>query len=437
MTQENRDRPNNDLSGEDLHGEDLSGALLEGFDLSGCNLQNANLRGAFLYRADLFGADLRGADLTAARLIGSRLMDANLEGAILCEVEAEAAVVADAKLSGSNWTKAELSLANFAGADLSRCDFTGACLVRANLTSAKLDATNFHHASLHEAILCDVDLSQAARLGYATSGECRVDLLCLQRTSDGLLHRPSQRQSVEAFLRESIPEELLDQCLAILARHPSTPPQAPAETDLEVDRRFREKDPLAQFRVQHIPITPARVEALERCLDGATKEQEVQSFLEANPDILVRHIGGGHGLWVIPRAELGKEHVTDFMIAERNSLGMCWTAVELENPRQRLFTKAGDPTAILNHAIRQILDWREWLSNNLDYARRPIEDHGLGMTDVRADLPGLILIGRRSDLDQATRHRRHRLSIEHRIDIRTFDGLLQSVRSDPPYGLKD
>src|SRR5260370_22118867 len=84
------------------------------------------------------------------------------------------------------------------------------------------------------------------------------------------------------------------------------------------------------------------------------------------------------------------------MIGAAHSFGVDWVAVELESPRAVPFTKAGDPSATLNHAIRQILNWRTWFTHNLSYATRPESENGLGLSKLRPDGEGLILIGRRS-----------------------------------------
>ncbi len=181
--------------------------------------------------------------------------------------------------------------------------------------------------------------------------------------------------------------------------------------------------PLGQFFVWWNDLTRGSITRFQRQLAQATREQDVQAFLEREPMMLVQHLGGGHGRWVIPRKRLGAEHVTDFMIGERDSAGWGWQAVELESPHARMFTKNGDPTAQLTHAIRQIEDWRDWLTRNASYAARD-----LGLTDVRPDLPGLVLIGRRANEDPATKNRLRQMMVQRRIQIHTYDFLLDNAR---------
>jgi hypothetical protein len=142
------------------------------------------------------------------------------------------------------------------------------------------------------------------------------------------------------------------------------------------------RGPLAEFGVRWLGDHTAAEAALRNCLQTATTEAAVQSILEEHPVLLARALGGGHGRWVIPQRRLGAEHVPDFIIGEKSSLGYEWTLVELESPSQRMFKRNGDPTQALSHAIRQILDWRSWLTVNLNYARRSRDSNGLGLDDI-------------------------------------------------------
>jgi hypothetical protein len=175
-------------------------------------------------------------------------------------------------------------------------------------------------------------------------------------------------------------------------------------------------------------ITRAEIAAFESALDEARDEYDMQRFLEANPRILIQHLVGGRSAWIIPKKRLGAEHETDFMIAQKASGGLVWYAVELERPQARIFNKNGDPSAALTHALRQINDWRDWLSQNRDYAARPRERSGLGLISIDPELEGLIVIGRDAELDQcATASRRRRLERTHRIKIETYDWLLSQA----------
>ena len=107
-------------------------------------------------------------------------------------------------------------------------------------------------------------------------------------------------------------------------------------------------------------VLRSEVEEYRELLKHARTERPMQAFFHLHRHFLVEHLRGGHGRWAIPQQRLGCQHVTDFMIGAAHSFGADWVAVELESPRARLFTKEGNPTATLSHAVRQITDWRAW-----------------------------------------------------------------------------
>jgi hypothetical protein len=194
----------------------------------------------------------------------------------------------------------------------------------------------------------------------------------------------------------------------------------------EVWEDSRAKDPLRDFYSFWDTVSESDVDALREALDSAKREEDIQQFLQANPKYLIQHLGGGHGRWIIPKQRLGAQHVTDFLIGERDSMGFRWQAVELESPGAKMFTKSGNPSAPLTHAIRQIQDWRMWLAANQNYAARDRGEDGLGLTEIHPDIEGLIIMGRRAtELDQ-TRRLRRQMGRDLKIEIHTFDYLLDA-----------
>lgn len=175
-------------------------------------------------------------------------------------------------------------------------------------------------------------------------------------------------------------------------------------------------------------IASEDVTAFESTVELATKEQDVQTYLAANPMMLVQPLGGGHGRWVIPQKRLGSEFVTDFIIGDKDSSGYTWIAVELESPRARLFTETGDETAALRHAWRQIEDWRVWLQSNQNYAARRIEDAGLGLIDISPNCEGWIIMGRRRHLRPEQKARRREWAQRNNVKVHTYDWMIERAR---------
>ena len=186
---------------------------------------------------------------------------------------------------------------------------------------------------------------------------------------------------------------------------------------------------LPEFVVEWESIAPRVLKEFERLLAENRGERPLQAFLQCYPSILVQMLRPSPSGWVIPQKRLGDKHVTDFILGHYNSLGHHWFPVELESPSAALFTKSGDPSSTLTHAIRQIQDWRFWLTQNLDYARRNRSDGGLELKNIRPDPQGIIFIGRRHLLTPDTQARREQMSRELRIDIHTFDHLFETAQS--------
>jgi len=185
--------------------------------------------------------------------------------------------------------------------------------------------------------------------------------------------------------------------------------------------------PLREFFVRHLGITAKQVRKFQDCLATSIDERPLQTLFEANPTLLVQHLHGS-GRFVLPKKCLGSEFVPDFVIGEHHSFGYDWELVELESPTIPFFTKAGNPRAQLTHAIRQVQDWRAWLQRNQNYASRTRGESGLGLTDITANAPGLIIMGRRSLLDAGTNDRRRQMTTDLKIEIHTYDYLLERAQ---------
>jgi hypothetical protein len=124
------------------------------------------------------------------------------------------------------------------------------------------------------------------------------------------------------------------------------------------------------------------------------------------------------------------EYVPDFVIGERSSSGFEWQFVELQSPHARLFVKSsGRQSKQFDEGLRQINDWRRWLDNNRDYARRPRARHGLGLDNASGSDPGLLIIGREADLSEADIERRRQLDQQKNIRIHTYDWLVRQAKA--------
>lgn len=125
---------------------------------------------------------------------------------------------------------------------------------------------------------------------------------------------------------------------------------------------------------------------------------------------------------VFSEFQRGTQKRPDFVFAREDSLGVRWHLIEIEKPSNRLFTKSGDPTKELTHALRQLHDWRTWMLENRDYVLRHFPFQGrmarIGLTEPSFTL----IMGRRLDPTDNARALARRLS-EHPLHLMSFDRL--------------
>ena len=208
------------------------------------------------------------------------------------------------------------------------------------------------------------------------------------------------------------------------------PPVVRAVGDLKIRTPSRADalcdEPLADAFVWWDDIEQSDIDKYVIALNAASDERPLQRHLANNPLLLVQHLHGGHGRWVLSQKRLGSEYVTDFVIGAGSSSGVEWQFVELQSPLARLFVpSSGRHSEQLDEGIKQILEWRRWLDENRDYARRSRARQGLGLTDVSGRDPGLLLVGREAALNDNDRQRRRQLDQELNIRVHTYDWLVR------------
>ncbi len=175
-------------------------------------------------------------------------------------------------------------------------------------------------------------------------------------------------------------------------------------------------------------ITESDIEELRDIVESAKDERPLQQFIEDHPTVLASLLGGHHGLYCVPHPRLGTAYVPDFLIASVDSAGVRWVLVELETPRSRVtLAKKNDLDQHARAGVAQVLEWREWLQNNLEYARRPLTEGGLGLAGVRPQDEGLVLVGRREFLRPNHEQVRRQTKEDRRIQIHTYDWLLERL----------
>ena len=177
-------------------------------------------------------------------------------------------------------------------------------------------------------------------------------------------------------------------------------------------------------------VTPEDCASLRGLLDSDPQEAEVHRFLEDNPKFLIQVLGTGHGRFQLSKPRFGAELIPDFLVAEMSSIGIEWHLVEIESPRCPVQRQDGLPTSELNHATGQMGDWRHWLMDNLDYARRSKDQNGLGLVGIDPRASGLVIIGRRQEYSARYNEIRRRMIDRERIVIHSYDWLVDVAQSN-------
>jgi hypothetical protein len=145
-------------------------------------------------------------------------------------------------------------------------------------------------------------------------------------------------------------------------------------------------------------------------------EAEYQRFFEKHPALL-----DPLAATIVPRQVLAEIWRTDFVIRRFDDQ---YVFVELEKPRDALFTTYPQPSASLSHALGQVFSWFAWVEDNIAYA----STHGF--PNIHAPR-GLIVIGRDRDVN-ADQRRMLRLMndlLNHRILIWTYDEVIRNAKN--------
>ena len=102
-------------------------------------------------------------------------------------------------------------------------------------------------------------------------------------------------------------------------------------------------------------------------------EREVHAFLKQFPYVLIHLFNKSWNFYhIFPEFRLGTDFRADFAVVSANSGRWEVILIELEGPRDSLYTKQGLPNRKLNWAIRQTNDWRDFVSEQKDCLRREV-----------------------------------------------------------------
>jgi hypothetical protein len=182
----------------------------------------------------------------------------------------------------------------------------------------------------------------------------------------------------------------------------------------------------------------------QKLIETKPTENIIQSFLEEHPIVLLHAMLDGFypvastRSALFAKVTLGSQHEVDFAYCNWNSGGNWWTFIELERSDVQMFTKAGDPSKYLTHAIRQVTDWQTWLNDNYEYAKSEMQKYFEENTreftyadHFRRPCNMIIVISRRANLSPETNRRRMQICSDNpRLEIMTYDRLFDDYWLD-------
>jgi hypothetical protein len=184
---------------------------------------------------------------------------------------------------------------------------------------------------------------------------------------------------------------------------------------------------LRRWHVDERALTAHDVDRLRGVVNTAEDEAPIQMFLQENPHVLAALLTGAQGRWIRPQVKLGARYVADFFIADADSWGIRWLLIELESPRVRALKRNGEWAKEARHAQHQIQQWQHYIAENPDPVRKPTEDEGLGLVDIEAGVPALILISRRDLVASDPAWLRRALRLNSGVEMHTYDWLIERV----------
>ncbi|NER23910.1 MAG: DUF4263 domain-containing protein [Symploca sp. SIO1C2] len=185
-------------------------------------------------------------------------------------------------------------------------------------------------------------------------------------------------------------------------------------------------------------------------LEQAKGEREIHSFLKEEP-FLVWHTfmrSGGHSSYVIPEFSFAGKYRADFAVMQSFSGGWNIAFVELEPVDEKPFNQDGSPSPRLRSAIKQIDDWKNFVSdekaslcshlagaarnNDTLYPERNLAREPscvkMPLRDPKTYLccEYFIVMGRRSHLeDERLTYAKSRYYANHDIRIFTYDHFIE------------
>lgn len=192
---------------------------------------------------------------------------------------------------------------------------------------------------------------------------------------------------------------------------------------------------------------------LQNALEESDGERSAAAFLKANPEIVRRcfYSVRGHCDYVLGEFPLGSQYKVDLTAITGASGSWESTFIELEPVRDKLVLKDGGYSERIRGAIKQIAEWREFISQRpndfrtdlsrwareRDLLRRgelddsdPCTLSGHRLSDVESYMTERfwIVSGRRSEITKKARGILNRMTRESNIFFASYDSFVDAAK---------
>jgi hypothetical protein len=167
------------------------------------------------------------------------------------------------------------------------------------------------------------------------------------------------------------------------------------------------------------------VEELRNLVRIGAKETELQKHLEKFPFILSQQFS--HCNHLVSQFNLGGKYQADFLCLNMPSRNYHWCGIEIESSTKAVITNNLRRSSVLEHALQQIRDWRDYLNANNDFAQRAKSKSGLGLEYSVYNIPGMVIIGRRihdESILASWNNLRSQIQANDNIKVMSWDGII-------------
>jgi len=189
--------------------------------------------------------------------------------------------------------------------------------------------------------------------------------------------------------------------------------QARSSYERDANSRFHE----VAFKIlteSTLRISERHIDKLDRLIRAGGREEEYQKFFTENP-IFLNPLASQ----LISKHKLGDDFITDYVL---ETLTGEYVAVEIEKPSDPIFTQSNDFSYQFTHAFGQVLDFIEWIEQNVAYAQKKLP---------RIASPrGILVIGTRASLSELQEGKLRRFNKNsNAVEVVTFDDLLSRAKT--------